>query len=121
MLFANFANLSETRPSVRPLTWGRLDHIKEIRNHGPFNCIIGSEIVYDFEMHGPLLETLEKLVSEDGRVVLAIAHRDGEDVEFLALAQERGWQFETVAEYDFSIQDPLASSVQLVVAGPPSY
>jgi protein N-lysine methyltransferase METTL21A len=59
----NGLNESATRYCV--LDW------ENPKDHGVFDLVLGAEVVYDYFFHGCLLLLLERLVSPNGRVMLA--------------------------------------------------
>jgi predicted nicotinamide N-methyase len=57
--------LNETVTRYRVMDW------ENPLNHGTFSLVLGSEVVYDYFFHGCLQTLLERLLSPNGRVVLA--------------------------------------------------
>ena len=62
--------------SCEQLVWGRrVDDF--VDKHGQFDTILGADIIYIEEALGPLfLESVPKLLTEDGRFLLAYARRN---------------------------------------------
>ncbi len=57
--------LTEPAASYRVLDW------ENPEVHGEFGLVLGSEVVYDYFFHGCLLSLLERLLSPNGRIMLA--------------------------------------------------
>jgi hypothetical protein len=60
------------RAEVRRLAWGDDEDITEVAKLGPFDLIVGCDLVYDPDLHVPLLQTLRQLsATPDARAFLA--------------------------------------------------
>lgn len=87
-----------SRPVVEPLLWGSQEEARRVLQHGPFDVVLGSDVVYNMDLAEPLLETLEALASDGALVLLSQANRGNCVQGFHGLAQERGWSFRVLAE-----------------------
>ncbi len=56
-----------------------------------FEVIIAADVLYDAELHRPLLQTIEQRLIDDGCVWLGDPGRSETSAEFLLLAAESGW------------------------------
>ena len=61
--------------TCRQLVWGRsLDQF--VSEHGLFDIVLGSDIIYVPEIIGPLFETIERIMTDDATFILAYARRN---------------------------------------------
>lgn len=77
------------------LEWGSRDDRERIQELGPFDLVIGSDLLYAPESHPELLATLEHLVGNDTEVLLCYPRRFTEDL-FFELCEQSG--FKVLAE-----------------------
>ncbi|CAG9322992.1 unnamed protein product [Blepharisma stoltei] len=70
-------------------------------NIGKFDLIIGTDLVYDPTLFGPLLDTLDIVSKPNSLILLCNEVRMSRDLDFYKMAQERGWQV-TVIPSEFS-------------------
>lgn len=81
------ANKLGARAQALPLRWGDAYDVDEALGHGPFDMVIGSDILYAPERFDDLLETIVELTAPGAVVLLAYPRRYTEDL-FLADAEE---------------------------------
>ena len=83
--------------SCRQLVWGH--SVQEfVDQHGTFDTIMGADIIYIDEVLEPLfLETIPKLLSQDGRFLLAYARRNVSIDRVLETATRAGLSYK---QYD---------------------
>eukprot|EP00746_Dinoflagellata_sp_MGD_P154683 gnl/MRDRNA2_/MRDRNA2_84976_c0_seq2.p1 gnl/MRDRNA2_/MRDRNA2_84976_c0~~gnl/MRDRNA2_/MRDRNA2_84976_c0_seq2.p1 ORF type:complete len:178 (+),score=28.10 gnl/MRDRNA2_/MRDRNA2_84976_c0_seq2:372-905(+) len=116
---ANFGSSSDEmasiRPVVEPLDWSSADDLLRVSSKGPYDVVLGADIVYCPESYPALLDTLEGLVL--GKVILAIARRNCEEETFLKLGRERGWQFQLVREV--TPKRSFSNHIWIFESGPP--
>jgi len=78
------------RASSQQLLWGCDEHIEAIRRLGPFDLILGSDLLYDPDQYAALRATLDALlVSPNSTAILGFTSRMGTETRFLDLAAQR--------------------------------
>eukprot|EP01119_Soliformovum_irregulare_P019559 TRINITY_DN6221_c0_g1_i1.p1 TRINITY_DN6221_c0_g1~~TRINITY_DN6221_c0_g1_i1.p1 ORF type:complete len:236 (-),score=35.29 TRINITY_DN6221_c0_g1_i1:6-713(-) len=66
------------RPQCQKLIWGNSISMEEIKQlHGPFDTIIGSDIIYYKAAVKPLLQTIRLLLSDDPDAVFILCNQAG--------------------------------------------
>ena len=76
------------RASAEKLLWGNETDMAAVQGKGPFDLVIGCEVIYNSESHAPLLATLKRFSSESlAPVVLGYLERNTGESEFLDLAR----------------------------------
>jgi predicted nicotinamide N-methyase len=83
------ADATRGRASAGQLLWGCGEHLEQISALGPFDLVLGSDLLYDPDMYPALRSTLDALVGEGGVAVLGFTSRLGTESRFLTLAAER--------------------------------
>lgn len=133
-------------PSVATLRWGHKGDLEEVMqlecSSMGFDYVIGSEIAYDPEANGSLLQTLRDLVSRCGnsyanvgalatskvgadgnfispprrpRIIFAIARRSREIEDFAKHVARARWSFQVLKEVDVSALTGLPSCSTVMV------
>lgn len=81
-------NLVCGRATAQKLLWGHETDIANVGKRGPFDLIIGCEIIYNSESHAALIATLKRCSSNSRTViVLGFLERNAGESEFLDLAR----------------------------------
>merc|ERR1712187_890136 len=107
------------RPVVLPLEWGHMGQVEQVMLQGPFDYILGSDVVYNYNLHESFLKTLRSLLARNGQVVLAVPLRGEDDMQFLTCAQECGWDFMELVERDLFAQGSASNVVRILRARHP--
>lgn len=89
-------NLNETtcqgRPKTAVLDWGDKDHISTLKaefTSGGLDAIIGTDLIYNPNCHGALMETMLRFAGPTrAPVFLGYPNRDSSEAAFFRIAQE---------------------------------
>jgi hypothetical protein len=87
------SNADADKVSCRQLVWGQ--RVQEfVGQHGEFDVIMGADIIYIEEVLSPLfMDTIPKLLTENGRFLLAYARRNVSIDKVLAMATRAGLSY----------------------------
>lgn len=84
------AHVIKGRASAGRLLWGCDDHIEAIGQLGPFDLILGSDLLYDPDQYAALRATLDALLLDSSSVaIFGFTSRIGAEEKFLQLASQR--------------------------------
>jgi predicted nicotinamide N-methyase len=72
----------------------------------PFDMILGSDLIYDRQLHVPLMQTIERLASDDATIWIADGGRSATE-EFYAIASKR-WRIDLL-----DLDNQLASAIRI--------
>lgn len=82
--------------SAVELQWGEAESIEKVKKLGPFDVIIGADIVYVEASGAALVETIESLMGTTSRVCFAYGRNRQHLKDFLVAAKSRGITFTQV-------------------------
>ena len=80
----NFSGQQRGRAVLTALRWGDADAIAGVKSSGPFDLVLGADILYDRASHGALAETIAALCTQ--HTVLLLSTQDGAPADPEALA-----------------------------------
>lgn len=63
--------------------------------NGPFDCILGADILYQINNHAPVLQCLRRLLAESGEVLISDPNRGVAD-RFVDAARGAGFELESI-------------------------
>jgi len=87
---------------VAPLRWGELTHIAPL---GTFDLVVGSDISYRPDCLDELLQTAESLLSAEGRFLLSLQDRSGEEEKLEAACEKQKMRIVSKKEVKIHEQD----------------
>lgn len=105
------ADATVGRARAGQLLWGDEEHIHSIHEQGPFDLILGSDLLYDPDQYCALHSTLRDLMtSQSSAAILAFTSRIGTEEKFLKMASV-DFQVDNVWHSSTGHVSPWASTV----------
>ena len=77
-----------------------------------FDCILGSDILYDASCHASLLKVLDRMLKSDGQACVGDTGR-GQALAFVQLAEKHGWQIATYNQQLAPMPKPVRQQFQI--------
>ncbi|CAJ1373402.1 unnamed protein product, partial [Effrenium voratum] len=69
-------NAEGSGAEVQVLSWGDVEHMEAVRRQGPFDLVVGSDVVFALRFVEPLLQTIGALLQDSGTCWLCLQRRD---------------------------------------------